>query len=108
MFVSLLLQSPSPSSPTARWSSSGRGTCARSTTYSTRSEGELLFLKKIKIKCDIPCFFRGKFGKVLKCVSKESGQTFAAKFVMCSTREDRRNVEREVVYFVIIFAGKLV
>ncbi len=52
--------------------------------------------------------FRGKFGKVLKCVSKESGQTFAAKFVMCSTREDRRNVEREVVYFVILFAGKLV
>ncbi len=67
------------------------------------------FFKKIKIKCEIQCFFfRGKFGKVLKCVSKESGQTFAAKFVMCSTREDRRNVEREVVYFVILFAGKLV
>ncbi len=40
--------------------------------------------------------FRGKFGKVLKCVHRSNGQTFAAKFVLCSTREDRRNVEREV------------
>jgi len=33
---------------------------------------------------------------VLKCVHRTNGQTFAAKFVQCAAREDRRNVEREV------------
>ena len=39
---------------------------------------------------------RGKFGRVMKCRRKESGEIFAAKFVSCARREDRRNVEREV------------
>lgn len=32
----------------------------------------------------------------MKCVHLTSGETFAAKFVQCTSREDRRNVEREV------------
>ena len=41
-------------------------------------------------------FFRGKFGRVLKCRDWDSGDVFAAKFVLCTKREDRRNVEREI------------
>ena len=40
--------------------------------------------------------FRGKFGRVLKCRDWDSGEVFAAKFVLCTKREDRRNVEREI------------
>ena len=43
-------------------------------------------------------FFSGKFGRVLKCRHREENVDvyYAAKFVLCSKREDRRNVEREV------------
>ena len=41
-------------------------------------------------------FYRGKFGRVLKCRDWDTGKTYAAKFVMCVRREDRRNVEREI------------
>ena len=40
--------------------------------------------------------FRGKFGRVLKCRDWGTGDEFAAKFVLCTKREDRRNVEREI------------
>ena len=40
--------------------------------------------------------FRGKFGRVLKCRDWDTGDEFAAKFVLCTKREDRRNVEREI------------
>ena len=44
------------------------------------------------------CFSSGKFGRVLKCRHREENVDvyYAAKFVLCSKREDRRNVEREV------------
>ena len=32
---------------------------------------------------------RGKFGRVMKCSKKETGEVFAAKFVTCARREDR-------------------
>ena len=50
---------------------------------------------------------RGKFGKVLKCVHFTSGDTFAAKFVQCTSREDRRNVEREVEIMNALKSPKL-
>ena len=34
-------------------------------------------------------YFRGKFGRVMKCRRIEGGQIFAAKFVTCTRREDR-------------------
>ena len=33
---------------------------------------------------------------MLKCRGFESGKTYAVKFVLCTRREDRRNVEREI------------
>ncbi|TRY73098.1 hypothetical protein TCAL_00900 [Tigriopus californicus] len=50
---------------------------------------------------------RGKFGKVMKCRKKENGEQFAAKFVLCSTREERRNVEREVEIMNLLKSSKL-
>ena len=41
-------------------------------------------------------FCRGKFGRVLKCRDWDTEEVFAAKFVLCTKREDRRNVEREI------------
>ena len=32
---------------------------------------------------------RGKFGRVMKCSKKDTGEVFAAKFVTCARREDR-------------------
>ena len=40
--------------------------------------------------------FRGKFGRVVRCKHRDSGQYFAAKFVLYTRKEDRENVEREV------------
>lgn len=40
---------------------------------------------------------RGKFGTVYRCHEKSTGLTLAAKFVGIARREDRRNVEREVM-----------
>lgn len=34
-------------------------------------------------------YFRGKFGRVMKCSKKDTGEVFAAKFVTCARREDR-------------------
>eukprot|EP00093_Oithona_nana_P011563 11563.XXX_17929_13097_1 [CDS] Oithona nana genome sequencing. len=39
---------------------------------------------------------RGKFGRVRRCNHRESGESFAAKFVLYTRKEDRENVEREV------------
>ena len=70
---------------------------------STRSGGQAkeaqfrIFRSHLASSLYVPYItYRGKFGKVLKCVHRDTGQTFAAKFVLCSAREDRRNVEREV------------
>ena len=41
-------------------------------------------------------FCRGKFGRVLKCRDWDTGEVFAAKFVLCTKREDQRNVQREI------------
>ena len=41
-------------------------------------------------------YFRGKFGRVVRCKHRDSGQYFAAKFVLYTRKEDRENVEREV------------
>jgi hypothetical protein len=44
---------------------------------------------------------------VMKCVQFESGETFAAKFVQCTSREDRRNVEREIEIMNLLRSPKL-
>ncbi len=43
----------------------------------------------------------------MKCVHYESGEVFAAKFVLCTSREDRRNVEREVEIMNLLKSPKL-
>jgi len=50
---------------------------------------------------------RGKFGRVMKCRKKDSGEIFAAKFVTCAGREDRRNIEREVEIMNCLKSHKL-
>lgn len=50
---------------------------------------------------------RGKFGRVMKCKKRDSGEIFAAKFVTCTRREDRRNVEREVEIMNCLKSHKL-
>jgi len=50
---------------------------------------------------------RGKFGRVMKCRKKDNGEIFAAKFVTCTRREDRRNVEREVEIMNNLKSSKL-
>eukprot|EP00092_Neocalanus_flemingeri_P027419 GFUD01029736.1.p1 GENE.GFUD01029736.1~~GFUD01029736.1.p1 ORF type:complete len:1514 (+),score=324.17 GFUD01029736.1:225-4766(+) len=50
---------------------------------------------------------RGKFGRVMKCRKRDSGEIFAAKFVTCTRREDRRNVEREVEIMNCLKSHKL-
>jgi len=53
--------------------------------------------KDVRTGFDMLCEIgRGKFGRVMKCSKKDTGEVFAAKFVTCARREDRRNVEREV------------
>ncbi|XP_054720760.1 myosin light chain kinase, smooth muscle-like [Uloborus diversus] len=39
---------------------------------------------------------RGKFGTVYKCTEKRTGRRFAAKFIITTRSEDRKEVEREV------------
>ena len=41
-------------------------------------------------------FFRGKFGRVVRCKHRDTGHYFAAKFVFYTRKDDRENVEREV------------
>ena len=52
----------------------------------------------VKTRTGFVIFFRGKFGRVMKCRHREEDEDvyYAAKFVLCLKREDRRNVEREV------------
>ena len=40
--------------------------------------------------------FRGKFGRVMRCRHYETGDYFAAKFVLYTRKDERENVEREV------------
>ena len=72
----------------------------------TKLEGKIIFVWHIIVsglKDDFRTYcnyksltFRGKFGRVLKCRDWDTGDEFAAKFVLCTKREDRRNVEREI------------
>lgn len=61
--------------------------------------------KEVKIRrgVDVKEFYdlqseigRGKFGTVYKCREKATGLQLAAKFVITSRKEDKRNVEREI------------
>lgn len=40
--------------------------------------------------------FRGTYGTVYVCKEKSTGLKLAAKFVKCTCKEDRRNMEREI------------
>lgn len=43
----------------------------------------------------------------MKCRHPSDGQLYAAKFVKCTSREDRRNVEREVEIMNALKSPKL-
>lgn len=42
------------------------------------------------------CMFSGAFGVVHRCVEKETGRTFAAKFVRTLNERDQATVRREI------------
>lgn len=52
-------------------------------------------------------FFRGKFGKVHKCLEKTSGKTFAAKIVKCRTQKEKENLRQEVEIMNLLTHPKL-
>ena len=43
----------------------------------------------------------------MRCRHVKTDEIYAAKFVLCSTREDRRNVEREVEIMNLLKSPKL-
>ena len=43
----------------------------------------------------------------MRCRHANSGEIYAAKFVLCSSREDRRNVESEVEIMNVLKSPKL-
>lgn len=50
-----------------------------------------------------PHQFRGKFGKVFRCVEKNTGLTLAAKFIKLRKDADLAKVEKEVsTHFTIL------
>lgn len=51
--------------------------------------------------------FRGKFGKVHKCLEKMSGKTFAAKIVKCRTQKEKENLKQEVEIMNLLSHPKL-
>ena len=42
------------------------------------------------------CHFRGKFGEVMRCAEKSTGEVFAAKFIPTPTPQDKEEVKNEV------------